>query len=49
MWNNAISSVFLFDFFSHVGIKQVQFGGLEFLNWSEDLKTEEVGYSVGKI
>ncbi|CAD6251140.1 unnamed protein product [Miscanthus lutarioriparius] len=33
----------------HVGIKQVQFGGLEFLNWSEDLKTEEVGYSVGKI
>ncbi|XP_066309016.1 uncharacterized protein [Miscanthus floridulus] len=33
----------------HVGIKQVQFGGLEFLNWSEDLKTEEVGYSVCKI
>ncbi|KAF8671042.1 hypothetical protein HU200_050321 [Digitaria exilis] len=33
----------------HVGIKQVQFGGLEFVNWNEDLKTEEVGYSVHKI
>ncbi|WVZ70040.1 hypothetical protein U9M48_018744 [Paspalum notatum var. saurae] len=33
----------------HVGIKQVQFGGLEFVNWNEDLKTEEVGYSVRKI
>ncbi|KAL6843902.1 hypothetical protein ACP4OV_026473 [Aristida adscensionis] len=33
----------------HVGIKQVQFGGLEFENWNEDLKTEEAGYSVHKI
>uniref|UniRef100_A0A0E0JK45 Uncharacterized protein n=1 Tax=Oryza punctata TaxID=4537 RepID=A0A0E0JK45_ORYPU len=33
----------------HVGIKQVQFGGGEFQNWSEDLKTEEAGYSVHKI
>jgi hypothetical protein len=33
----------------HVGIKQVQFGGSEFQNWSEDLKTEEAGYSVHKI
>ncbi|KAL6615093.1 hypothetical protein ACP70R_037363 [Stipagrostis hirtigluma subsp. patula] len=33
----------------HVGIKQVQFGGLEFENWNEDLKTEEAGYSVCKI
>jgi len=40
---------FCLIFYSHVGIKQVQFGGLEFLNWSEDLKTEEVGYSVCKI
>ncbi|CAL4975792.1 unnamed protein product [Urochloa decumbens] len=32
-----------------VGIKQVQFGGSEFVNWNEDLKTEEVGYSVRKI
>ena len=36
-------------FYSHVGIKQVQFGGSEFVNWNEDLKTEEVGYSVRKI
>ncbi|KAF0918183.1 hypothetical protein E2562_023121 [Oryza meyeriana var. granulata] len=33
----------------HVGIKQVQFGGSEFQNWSEHLKTEEAGYSVHKI
>ncbi|KAL5222134.1 hypothetical protein ABZP36_026847 [Zizania latifolia] len=33
----------------HVGIKQVQFGGSEFNNWNEDLKTEEAGYSVHKI
>ncbi|CAL4949247.1 unnamed protein product [Urochloa decumbens] len=33
----------------HVGIKQVQFGGSDFVNWSEDLKTEEIGYSVRKI
>uniref|UniRef100_A0A0D9V212 Uncharacterized protein n=1 Tax=Leersia perrieri TaxID=77586 RepID=A0A0D9V212_9ORYZ len=33
----------------HVGIKQLQFGGNEFQNWSEDLKTEEAGYSVHKI
>ncbi|KAL6607899.1 hypothetical protein ACP70R_040962 [Stipagrostis hirtigluma subsp. patula] len=33
----------------HVGIKQLQFGGLEFENWNEDLKTEEAGYSVCKI
>uniref|UniRef100_A0A0A9DTC3 Uncharacterized protein n=1 Tax=Arundo donax TaxID=35708 RepID=A0A0A9DTC3_ARUDO len=33
----------------HVGIKQVQFGGLEFESWSEKLKTEEAGYSVRKI
>ncbi|CAO2179562.1 unnamed protein product [Urochloa humidicola] len=33
----------------NVGIKQVQFGGSEFVNWNEDLKTEEVGYSVHKI
>ncbi|KAG2589392.1 uncharacterized protein LOC120673409 [Panicum virgatum] len=33
----------------HVGIKQVQFGGSELVNWNEDLKTEEVGYSVRKI
>ncbi|TVU34132.1 hypothetical protein EJB05_15961 [Eragrostis curvula] len=33
----------------HVGIKQVQFGGLEFENWDENLKTEEAGYSVHKV
>ncbi|KAL5227700.1 hypothetical protein ABZP36_015965 [Zizania latifolia] len=33
----------------HVGIKQVQFGGSEFDNWSDDLKTEEAGYSVHKV
>lgn len=33
----------------HVGIKQVQFGGLEFENWNENMKTEEAGYSVHKI
>lgn len=43
------SHPFYVCFSSHVGIKQVQFGGSEFLNWSEDLKTEEVGYSVCKI
>ncbi|XP_062213290.1 uncharacterized protein LOC133914163 [Phragmites australis] len=33
----------------HVGIKQVQCGGLEFESWNENLNTEEAGYSVRKI
>ncbi|KAI8565432.1 hypothetical protein RHMOL_Rhmol03G0258700 [Rhododendron molle] len=35
--------------FDHVGIKQVVFGGKEFENWSEDLMSEDAGYSVHKI
>ncbi|CAA0809404.1 Protein of unknown function (DUF3531 [Striga hermonthica] len=33
----------------YVGIKQVMFGGSEFESWKEDLKTEDVGYTVHKI
>jgi hypothetical protein len=46
-----LSHPLLFDLIScsHVGIKQVQFGGLEFENWDDELKTEEAGYSVHKI
>ncbi|KAG8376097.1 hypothetical protein BUALT_Bualt09G0028000 [Buddleja alternifolia] len=33
----------------YIGIKQVMFGGSEFENWRENLKTEDVGYSVHKI
>ncbi|KAH6806547.1 oxidoreductase/transition metal ion-binding protein [Perilla frutescens var. frutescens] len=33
----------------YVGIKQVMFGGSEFQNWNENLKTEDVGYSVHNI
>ncbi|KAL3817892.1 hypothetical protein ACJIZ3_003797 [Penstemon smallii] len=33
----------------YIGIKQVMFGGSEFENWNENLKTEDVGYSVHKI
>lgn len=33
----------------YVGIKQVTFGGSEFENWTENLKSEDVGYSVHKI
>ncbi|KAK4432936.1 hypothetical protein Salat_1055800 [Sesamum alatum] len=33
----------------YVGIKQVMFGGSEFENWRENLKTEDTGYSVHKI
>ncbi|KAL2335222.1 hypothetical protein Fmac_016435 [Flemingia macrophylla] len=32
-----------------VGIKQVMFGGAEFENWNEDLKSEDSGYGVHKI
>ncbi|XP_029128352.1 uncharacterized protein LOC109803970 isoform X1 [Cajanus cajan] len=32
-----------------VGIKQVMFGGAEFENWKEDLKSEDSGYGVHKI
>lgn len=35
--------------YSYVGIKQVMFGGSEFENWRESLKTEDVGYSIHKI
>lgn len=35
--------------YSYVGIKQVTFGGSEFENWTENLKSEDVGYSVHKI
>ncbi|XP_057768335.1 uncharacterized protein LOC130988512 [Salvia miltiorrhiza] len=33
----------------YVGIKQVMFGGSEFEGWEENLKSEDVGYSVHKI
>ncbi|XP_073016347.1 uncharacterized protein [Primulina eburnea] len=33
----------------YIGIKQVMFGGTEFGNWSENLTTEEVGYTTHKI
>ncbi|KAK6151907.1 hypothetical protein DH2020_014542 [Rehmannia glutinosa] len=33
----------------YVGIKQVVFGGSEFENWKENLKTEDTGYSIHKI
>ncbi|XP_051114389.1 uncharacterized protein LOC127240010 [Andrographis paniculata] len=33
----------------YVGIKHVTFGGSEHENWKENLKTEEVGYSVHRI
>ncbi|KAL8503146.1 hypothetical protein ACS0TY_022043 [Phlomoides rotata] len=33
----------------YVGIKQVMFGGSEFENWKENLKTEDVGYNIHKI
>ncbi|KAK4602748.1 hypothetical protein RGQ29_011665 [Quercus rubra] len=32
-----------------VGIKQLTFGGSEFENWKENLKSEDAGYSVHKI
>ncbi|KAG5001021.1 hypothetical protein JHK87_022093 [Glycine soja] len=32
-----------------VGIKQVMFGGSEFENWNENLKSEDAGYGVHKI
>jgi hypothetical protein len=34
---------------SHLGIKQVRFGGSEFESWNDSLNTEEAGYSVHKI
>ncbi|KAK2986240.1 hypothetical protein RJ640_027335 [Escallonia rubra] len=33
----------------YVGIKQVVFGGSEFENWKENLKSEDAGYTVHKI
>ncbi|XP_059297397.1 uncharacterized protein LOC132050254 isoform X2 [Lycium ferocissimum] len=33
----------------YVGIKQVVFGGSEFVNWKENLTSEDAGYSVHKI
>lgn len=33
----------------YIGIKQVMFGGTEFGNWSENLTTEEAGYTTHKI
>ncbi|XP_073145832.1 uncharacterized protein [Henckelia pumila] len=33
----------------YIGIKQVMFGGTEFGNWSENLTTEETGYTTHKI
>ncbi|XP_077210354.1 oxidoreductase/transition metal ion-binding protein (DUF3531) [Tasmannia lanceolata] len=33
----------------YVGIKQLVFGGLEFENWKENLKSEDAGWSVHKI
>lgn len=33
----------------YVGIKQVMFGGSEFGNWRENLKSEDAGYSIHKI
>lgn len=33
----------------YTGIKQVMFGGSEFENWRENLKSEDVGYSIHKI
>ncbi|KAL0337323.1 UNVERIFIED_CONTAM: hypothetical protein Scaly_2007400 [Sesamum calycinum] len=33
----------------YVGIKQVIFGGSEFENWKENLKSEDAGYSIHKI
>lgn len=35
--------------YSYVGIKQVTFGGSEFEGWEENLKSEDVGYSVHRI
>lgn len=32
-----------------VGIKQLTFGGSEFENWNENLKSEDAGYSIHKI
>lgn len=37
------------SFNSMVGIKQLTFGGSEFENWKENLKSEDAGYSVHKI
>lgn len=37
----------LFD--SHVGIKQLVFGGSEFENWKENLTSEDAGCSIHKI
>jgi len=39
--------VFVCD--SFVGIKQVMFGGSEFENWNDSLKSEDAGYGVHKI
>lgn len=36
-------------FCSYIGIKQVMFGGKEFENWNENLKSEDAGFSVHKI
>ncbi|KAM7509637.1 hypothetical protein LguiA_020090 [Lonicera macranthoides] len=33
----------------YVGIKQVMFGGSEFVDWRENLKTEDAGFSVHNI
>ncbi|KAJ7973740.1 Oxidoreductase/transition metal ion-binding protein (DUF3531) [Quillaja saponaria] len=33
----------------YIGIKQLMFGGSEFENWKEDLKSEDAGFSVHKI
>ncbi|CAA3016457.1 dna-directed rna polymerase i subunit rpa2 [Olea europaea subsp. europaea] len=33
----------------YIGIKQVVFGGSEFENWRESLKSEDAGYSIHKI
>ncbi|KAL2501005.1 hypothetical protein Fot_34853 [Forsythia ovata] len=33
----------------YIGIKQVVFGGSEFENWTESLKSEDAGYSIHKI
>ncbi|KAJ4846272.1 hypothetical protein Tsubulata_008789 [Turnera subulata] len=33
----------------YIGIKQLVFGGSEFENWDESLKSEDAGYSVHKI
>jgi hypothetical protein len=41
--------IWLFVFYSFVGIKQLVFGAEEFENWKEDLTSEDTGYGVHKI